>query len=306
MTVSTKARAKGQSQSIPLRWVTLRNDMTAYLFLSPFLLLFIVFLLIPGIVGVLASFTKWGILGSPEWIGIANYTKIFADPLFISSLKNTFVFVILTALPLIVLGFLLALLVHQKLRGRYFARTIIFLPHVVSVSAVGIIWVWILDRNFGLLNYYLQLLGINPPIAWLTDVDTALLALALTTIWWTVNTNMIIYLAGLQDIPEELYESAKIDGANSWQLIRFITIPMLLPVNAFVIPLTLIASFRVFGQAYVMTQGGPQGSTFTIAQYIYLTAFQNFHMGQASAAGVVLMLITLAFTVVQLRAMKVI
>ena len=136
-------------------------------------------------------------------------------------------------------------------------------------------------------------------------METALPALALTTIWWSVNGNMIIYLAGLQDIPEELYESGKIDGASGWQLTRYITIPMLLPVNAFVIPLTVIASWRVFGQAYVMTRGGPQGSTFTIAQYIYLTAFQNFHMGQAAAAGVILMLLTLAFTVVQLRAMKV-
>jgi multiple sugar transport system permease protein len=175
----------------------------------------------------------------------------------------------------------------------------------MSVSAVGIVWVWILDRNFGLLNYYLKFLGVNPPIAWLTDKDTAMPAIAITTIWWTVNTNMIIYLAGLQDIPEELYEAAKIDGANGWQQVRHITIPMLMPVNAFVIPLTVIASWRVFGQAFVMTQGGPQGRTFTIAQYIYLTAFQNFRMGQAAAAGVVLMLITLFFTVIQLRAMKV-
>jgi len=192
----------------------------------------------------------------------------------------------------------------QQLRGRNIARAIIFLPHVVSVAAVGIIWQWILDPTFGLLNYYLRPLGVKP-VYWLTQVETALPALALTTIWWSVNGNMIIYLAGLQDIPEELYESARIDGANGWQLTRHITIPMLLPVNAFVIPLTVIAAWRVFGQAYVMTQGGPQGSTFTIAQYIFLTAFQNFHMGQAAAAGVILMLLTLAFTVVQLRAMKV-
>ena len=280
------------------------NDLVAWLFMSPYLLMFLVFLLIPGIVGVYASFTKWGILGQPRWIGLRNYTRIFADPLFLQSLGNTFKFVLLTAIPLIVLGFLLALLVNQKLRGRNIARAIIFLPHVVSVSAVGIIWVWILNPSFGLLNFYISPLGIRQ-VAWLTQVSTALPALALTTIWWSVNGNMIIYLAGLQDIPEELYESARIDGANGWQLTRFITIPMLMPVNAFVVPLTVIASWRVFGQAYVMTQGGPQGSTFTIAQYIYLTAFQNFRMGQASAAGVILMLITLAFTVVQLRAMKV-
>lgn len=297
--------ATKQKMSNPDRWVALRNDIIAYLFLAPYLILFLLFLFIPALVGVYASFTKWGILGTPKWIGFDNYTKIFSDDLFLQSLGNTFYFVLLTAVPLIILGFLLALLVHQTLRGRNIARTIIFLPHVVSVSAVGIVWVWILDRNFGLLNFYLKPLGINPPISWLTSTDSAMIALAITTIWWTVNTNMIIYLAGLQDIPQVLYEAAKIDGANGWQLMRFITIPSLLPVNAFVIPLTLIASWRVFGQAYVMTQGGPQGSTFTVAQYIYLTAFQNFRMGQASAAGVVLMLITLTFTVVQLRAMKV-
>ena len=280
------------------------NDLVAWLFMSPYLLLFLVFLLIPGVVGVYASFTKWGILGQPRWVGLRNYTRIFGDPLFLQSLGNTFMFVVLTAVPLIVLGFLFALLVNQKLRGRNLARAIIFLPHVVSVSAVGIIWQWILNPSFGLLNFYLQPFGIRP-VAWLTQTETALPALALTTIWWSVNGNMIIYLAGLQDIPEELYESAKIDGANGWQLTRHITIPMLMPVNAFVMPLTVIASWRVFGQAYVMTQGGPQGSTFTIAQYIYLTAFQNFRMGQASAAGVILMLVTLIFTVVQLRAMKV-
>ena len=204
------------------------------------------------------------------------------------------------------MGFLLALLVNQKLRGRNIARAIVFLPHVVSVAAVGIIFQWILERSSGLLNYYLGLLGVNPPINWLGEPESAMPAIAITTIWWTVNGNMIIYLAGLQDIPEELYESARIDGASGWQLTRYITIPMLLPVNAFVIPLTIIACWRVFGQVFVMTRGGPQGSTFTVAQFIYETAFVNFNMGRASAAGVILMLITLCFTVVQLRAMKVI
>lgn len=212
----------------------------------------------------------------------------------------------MAAIPLIVLGFLLALLVHQKLRGRNIARAIIFLPHVVSVAAVGIIWQWILERSTGLLNYYLGELGVIEPINWLGDVQSAMPAIAITTIWWTVNGNMIIYLAGLQDIPADLYEAAKIDGAGVWQEIRYITVPMLLPVNAFVIPLTVIACWRVFGQAWVMTRGGPQGSTFTIAQYIYQIAFQDFRMGLASAAGVILILTTLGFTVVQLRAMKVI
>jgi len=331
-----------------------QRRLSPYLFLAPYLILFGIFLMLPAIVGVFASFTDWSISGTPHFVGLKNYQTIFNDPLFQQSLVNTLYFVAITAVPLIVVGLLLALLVNQNLRGRtiirtiifndplfqqslvntlYFVaitavplivvglllallvnqnlrgctiiRTIIFLPYVVSISVVGIVWVWILDRTFGLLNFYLGPLGIHPAVGWLTDVNAAMPALAVTTVWWTVNANMIIYLAGLQDIPEELYEAARIDGANGWQVFRFITIPMLLPVNAFVIPTTVIACWRVFGQAFVMTKGGPQGRTFVIAQYIYQTAFQNFRMGQAAAAAVILLLLTLAFTVVQLRTMKV-
>jgi len=282
-----------------------QRRLSPYLFLAPYLILFGIFLMLPAIVGVFASFTDWSISGTPHFVGLKNYQTIFNDPLFQQSLVNTLYFVAITAVPLIVVGLLLALLVNQNLRGRTIIRTIIFLPYVVSISVVGIVWVWILDRTFGLLNFYLGPLGIHPAVGWLTDVNAAMPALAVTTVWWTVNANMIIYLAGLQDIPEELYEAARIDGANGWQVFRFITIPMLLPVNAFVIPTTVIACWRVFGQAFVMTKGGPQGRTFVIAQYIYQTAFQNFRMGQAAAAAVILLLLTLAFTVVQLRTMKV-
>ena len=298
--------AKTMDRPVTSSWASIRNDLVAYAFMAPYLVLFILFLLLPAIVGVYASFTKWGIIGEPQWVGLRNYDKLINSEIFIESLQNTLYFVILAAIPLIVLGFLLALLVHQKLRFRNIARAIVFLPHVVSVAAVGIIFQWILERSSGLLNYYLGVLGVNPPINWLGEPESAMPAIAITTIWWTVNGNMIIYLAGLQDIPEELYESARIDGANGWQLTRHITIPMLLPISAFVIPLTVIACWRVFGQVFVMTRGGPQGATFTVAQFIYETAFVRFNMGLASAAGVILMLITLGFTVVQLRAMKVI
>ena len=223
--------------------------------MAPYLVLFIVFLLLPAFVGVYASFTKWGIIGEPKWRGLKNYDKLLNSEIFIESLQNTLYFVVLAAIPLIVLGFLLALLVNQKLRGRNIARAIVFLPHVVSVAAVGIIFQWILERSSGLLNYYLGLLGVNPPINWLGDPESAMPAIAITTIWWTVNGNMIIYLAGLQDIPEDLYEAARIDGAGRWQELRYVTIPMLMPVNAFVIPLTVIACWRVFGQVFVMTRG---------------------------------------------------
>ena len=281
-----------------------RRTFASYLYLAPYLVLFILFMLAPAVFGVLISFTNWDILGAPSWIGLENYRNIFADGLFRRSIWNTFYFFVLTAAPLVALGLALAILLNQNLRGRAVARTIVFLPHVLMISAVGIIWVWILDTNWGLLNFYLIKLGI-PQIGWLTDTSWSMPALALTTIWWTVNTNMIIYLAGLQDIPDELYDASKLDGANAWAQFRFITFPMLRPINAFVIPLTIIASWRVFGQSYIMTNGGPEASTFVMAQYIYLEAFQNFQMGPASAAAVVLLLITLAFTLTLLRAMRI-
>ncbi len=307
--------ALGQVNPIPIDPSTLeqtlarrrrarRRDLVAYLYLTPYLLLFAAFTLAPAVAGIAISFMHWDIVGSPTWVGLADFQQIFADPLFVQSLGNTFYFLLLTAVPLVVLGLALALLLNRPLRGRALVRTLVFLPQVVMVSAVGIIWVWIYDQNWGLLNYYLLKVGL-PAIGWLSDVTAAMPALAITTLWWTVNGNMIIYLAGLQDIPEETYEAARLNGAGGWALLRHITLPLLMPVNGFVIPLTVIACWRVFGQAFVMTQGGPQGRTFVIAQYIYQTAFQNFQMGQAAAAAVVLLIITLVFTVVQLRAMRI-
>jgi len=281
-----------------------RRAVAAYLFLAPYLVVFSVFTLAPAIAGVAISFTNWDIMGTPTLNGLDNYRQIFSDSLFQQALVNTFYFMVLTAVPLIVLALGLAILLNQRLRGRGLVRTIVYMPQVVMVSAVGIIWVWMYDQNWGLINYYLGKLGI-PAIGWLNDVNAALPALAITTIWWTVGTNMVIYLAGLQDIPDALYEAARIDGASGWALFRHITLPLLQPVNAFVVPLTVIVSWRVFGQSYVMTQGGPQGHTFVMAQYIYTTAFQNFEMGPAAAASVILLLITLAFALVQLRAFRV-
>jgi multiple sugar transport system permease protein len=281
-----------------------RNDLTAYLFLSPYLLLFFLFLLLPAIFGVFISFTNWDILGSPSWSGLKNYQTIFKDALFIKSISNTFYFMLLTAPPMILVGLGLAVLLNQRLRGTALARTVVFLPYVLTVSVVGVVWSWIYQPNVGLLNFYLQMLGLSS-INWLGTTTSAMPALAITTLWWTVNVNMIIYLAGLQDIPAELYEAAELDGAGSAAKFRFVTLPLLLPINAFVIPLTVISAWRVFGQAYVMTQGGPEASTYVMAQYTYLMAFQNFQMGPASASAVILLLITLVFSLIQLRAFRV-
>ena len=280
-----------------------RAEAAAWLFLSPYLALFMAFLLAPSIAGVVISFMHWDLLQPPGWAGLDNYREIFGDPLFWTSVLNTVYFVVLAALPMIALGLMLALLLNQRIPGRNLLRTVVFMPHVLMVSAVGILWVWMYDTTAGLINFYLAKLGIER-IGWLTDTDWSMPALAITTIWWTVNVNMLIYLAALQDIPEELHEAATIDGAGAWARFRYVTLPMLLPVTALVTCLTIVACWRVFGQAYVMTKGGPETSTFVVVQYIYLTAFQSFRMGPAAAAGVFLMAVTLIFSLVQLRAMK--
>jgi len=283
----------------------LKRNFTPWLFISPYLVIFFIFLFLPGIAAIFISLYKWRIIGIPKFIGVKNYIHIFQDSLFRKAFLNTFYFVFLTVPPLVGGGLALALLLNQPIRGRVIGRSTIFLPHAMMVSVVAIIWKWMYDTNWGIINYYLQKIGL-PKIGWLTTTSWALYSIAITTIWWTINMNFIIYLAGLQDIPEELYEAAKIDGANAWQRFRYITFPALLPVHAFVLPISIVQGFRVFGQVYTMTGGGPYGASTVIVQYIYTTAFQNFRLGQAASAGVVLLLVTLGFTIIQLKAMKVI
>lgn len=313
---SAPQRAKMKRTSNQVVWRQKRG-IVPYLFLTPYLIVFLFFMLIPAVFGVYASFTQWDILGAPDWIGLENYRYIFSDPMFALAFTNTLKFTLLTVPALVVGGLLMAVLFNQPLRGRIIGRTVAFIPFAIMVTVVGILWRWIFDRNFGLLNFYLESTGLAQTlqnigladllemnkglIPWLTKPTWALPAIALTTVWWQIGTNMIIYLAGLQEIPKELYESAQIDGANSFQRFRFITLPGLRLMHMFVIPMSVISSLRVFGQVQVMTQGGPIGSTYTLVQHLYTVGWVNFRMGEAAAIGVILFAITFIFTVFQLR-----
>lgn len=296
------------SAALPLshsKWKRfLRNEAIAYLFLMPFMVPFVLFVVLPAVAGIVISFYHWSITGTPRVAGFANYAKAINDPLFQGAVKNTLYFMALTVPGLIALSLALALLLNQRLPARGFVRSMVVSPRVLMVSAVGLIWGWMYNVNFGLLNYYLIRLGLEP-VPWLIDPQWAMPSIALTTVWWTINANVIIYLAGLQDIPVELYEAGRIDGANSWRLFRHITLPSLSALNAFIIPMSVIASSRVFGQIYTMTQGGPVGKTFVIVYYIYVQAFQNFSMGLASAAAVLLTVASIGLTLIQLKAMRV-
>ncbi|HLY23104.1 MAG TPA: sugar ABC transporter permease [bacterium] len=273
---------------------------TPYLFLLPYLVVFVLFRFGPVVGGFLTSFTSWSIVGAPRFVGLANYAALARDPLFYTSVRNTFYFLVLTAPALIGLGFVLALVLNRPLAGRGAARVLIFAPYAMMSAVVGILWTWILDSNFGLLNYYLAKVHLGP-IPWLSSDAAAMPAIALTTVWWTVGYNMVIFLAGLQDIPPQLEESARVDGAGPWQILWFVTIPVLRPTTFVVVMLTIINTFQVFDQVYVMTGGGPGTATLTLVQYLFFQAFQTFKLGYGSAIAYITFALLLAMAWLQQR-----
>jgi multiple sugar transport system permease protein len=203
----------------------------------------------------------------------------------------------------IVLPLTLAVLVDAPVLGRTFFRSAFTTPLMMSVTTVGLLWVWFLNPTFGLVNHYLDILGL-PKQYWLTQSPWSLVAIVVATVWWQTGFNLVLFLAGLQDIPEDLYDAAKVDGAGSWSLFRNITLPGLRATLLFITATTIIGSFRVFGQVYVMTNGGPADASRTIVYHIYQTAFQNFRMGGASAVAWALFLIVAVFTLVQFRLLR--
>lgn len=240
---------------------------------------------------------KWDLLTPPEFVGINNFIKLIQDPLFWKYTKNTFF--LMMGIPFEMGGALLiATFMNQKIKGIKFFRTIYFLPTICSGVAISILWMWMYNPNFGLFNYMLAKLSILGP-NWLTDEAWAKPALMLMAFWTAIGgQNMILYLAGLQGIPPELYEAANIDGASAWQKFRHITLPMLTPTTFFIFIMSVIGGFQGgFASAYVMTGGGPNGSTTTISYYIYSNAYQWFNMGYAAAIAWVLFVFVFIVTI---------
>jgi multiple sugar transport system permease protein len=280
-----------------------KQGRIAALFLLPYLLIFIAFRFGPSVAGLFVSFLKWNIVGNASFAGLSNFTKMFRDPYFYIALKNTLVFLLMTLPPLVVFSLLLAGLLNQKIRFRNAVRTVSIIPYVLIPAVVGIIWNWLYDNNFGILNYYLKLVGLNP-IEWLTNEKYALLSVAIVTVWSFLGYNMILYLAGLQDIPKDLYEASTIDGANKLQTFLAITLPLLKPITSMIITLTLINTIQVFDQIFVMTNGGPGTATLTLVQYLYGTAFQNYNLGYGSALGIAILVILVVLVQIQSRLLK--
>ncbi|MGB6122751.1 MAG: sugar ABC transporter permease [Bacteroidota bacterium] len=283
------------------------RGLSGYAFIAPWLIGFVLLTLVPMIASVVLSFTSWTMLSPPAWVGSANFERIITDdPLFLTSLWNT-AFYVLLAVPLTVgLGLLLALLLNQPLRGMAFFRTVFFLPSVTNMVAVSVLWLWIFNPEFGLLNRALSLAGIEGPL-WLQSEVWAKPSLVLMSLWGVGGT-MLIFLAAMQGIPRDLYEAADLDGAGALRKFFHVTLPMISPALFFSVVIGIIGSFQVFTQAFVMTgtvqpgsEGGPNNATLFYVLYLYKKAFQEFEMGYASALAWILFFIVLIFTMMQTR-----
>ena len=269
------------------------------LFLLPALLGTLIFIIIPVLCSFGLSFAKWDLLNPITFVGLENYKNLFNDKVFYQTLVNTIVFAISTSVFGVIIPLILASILNSKIRGSEFFKTAYFLPFITPMIVIGIVWGWIFDPNIGLLNKLLHL-----HINWLYDVKFAMPALIAVSVWKLIGYNMIIFLSTLSSISQSLFEAAKIDGANSLQTFRHVTVPMLSPTIFFVVIITTISSFQVFDLIYLMTQGGPFNSTNVLVYSIYQNAFEYFNVGKASAIAYVLFAIILVLTLLQWKFRK--
>ena len=273
----------------------------AWATLTPALLFFAAFVGFPFGYSFYLSFHDWNMMApTATWVGLENYTSLMRDAEFLKSLMQTALFTIGITAAIVVFSLSMALLLDQKLRWIKLYRTIFYLPAVTSLVAIGSVWVWMFDPQYGLINQGLRGIGIEGPL-WLADTRIALLSLILTAAWRNVGYFATIFLAGLQGIDNTYYEAARIDGAGAWDRFRRITLPLLKPTILFVVVMSVILSFQVFALVYVMTSGGPAGSTSVLVFYLYQQAFTYFRMGYASAVGYILFVVVFILTLLQFR-----
>jgi multiple sugar transport system permease protein len=286
----------------PRRVQRRRQALTAYAFLLPSLIIFVIFRHGPAVASLLLGFFEWSVVDDPRFIGLGNFERLVGDDVFWKALRNTVLFVVLTVPTDIVLALVLAVLLNQRLHGMAVFRLAYFVPVVTATAVVAIVWRWLYQPQ-GVVNGALGAFGVDP-IVWLSDPDWALPAIAVMAVWKHVGFNMLILLAGLQAIPTEFEEAARIDGAGPLAIFFGVTLPLLRPVIVLVTILTTIGSFQVFDAAYVMTNGGPFYATTTLVYYIYQSAFDRYQMGYAAAVAFVLFVIILAISILQRRFLK--
>lgn len=288
--VAPRRRARGPAS---------RRQLTAWMFLAPSLIVLVAFTLYPMAQAVYLSLTDYNLIKAAQFIGLDNYVELVSDPAFWNAFWNTVLYAAVVTPVTVVLALLFAVMLNQAFFGRTFVRTAIFLPFIVSLGIIAIAWSFLLDPNIGLLSYWLGQIVIVTEQGWLTDPRFAMPAVMMVGVWKFVGFYMVIYLAGLQSIPADLYEAAKIDGTNPWQRFRNVTLPLLSNQTLLVSVLALIATLQAFDQIYVMTRGGPFFTTETLVMLIYREGFQELRFGYASAISFVLLIFVFILSMVQ-------
>jgi multiple sugar transport system permease protein len=279
-------------------WKNIRKQLPNYLFILPHFAFFSIFILFPIVRGLQISLYDWKImLKVQRFVGFANYTTLWADKNFWEIMGQTGMFMVYTVVINVILGLLIATGLKHPFSGSNFLRVLFYAPSILSVSVLGIIAIRVWDTQLGIINYFVTTLLNGPRISWLGNPGSVIPALSATTVWWTVGFPMLVFIAGLQNIPNHLYESAKIDGAGPLQTFWYITIPLIMPTMLFVVVTQFIAHMQVFAQPYIITAGGPGNASRTAVMYLYETAWKFFRFGYASAISLVLALIIIIVTV---------
>ncbi len=279
-----------------------RETGSAWLMLSPSVILYVLFIGVPLIAAIVLSFYNWDLLGSPQFTGLHNFNALAHDSGTLRALGNTFYFAIVTVVIHLVGALVLAMAINRPMNwlARKLATAAIFFPAMISWAAVSLTWRYILDPNYGFVTYYLKQIGITPP-NWFLNTSTAMPALIGIDVWHSLGYTMVIILAGLQGIPSNLYEAARMDGAGALRQFWSITIPMLSPTLLFASIISFIGAFQIFDPMFIITQGGPDNSTKSIVEDVYNTAFQDFNMGYASAKSLIIVAVILAISLLQIR-----
>ncbi len=278
-----------------------RQWRVALSLLAPFAIVYIIFLIYPTLRVLTLSFTDADIAGVGKFIGLKNYAHLIRDPLFWASLGHTLYFMLLCVVPNTALGLVFAMLLVRLHRARGLAQALFFMPYILPVSVVTVIWIWMFDSSYGVFNYIL-----HTKIQWIQNASWAMPSVAFVTIWWTVGFNMLLFIAGLEAIPKEYYEAAALDGASGgFKVFRYITWPLLWPVTSLVLILQILAQWQIFNQVYLLTNGGPANKTLVVLQYMYVQAFQNGRGGYAATISIALFILILVTSVFQVRFLRV-
>ncbi len=277
-----------------------QNPLAGWLFVSPALLLFCAFILGPFVVAIGLSLFSWDLLTPAEFVGLKNFRALASDDLLVRSLGNTFIFAFASVVTHLVGGLLLAVAVNRGINKvlSYFVRTAVFFPFLISWAAVALLWKYVLDPSFGLLSYYVDLLGVTVP-GWFTDPAWALPSIIGIDFWHTIGYTFLIMLAGLQTVPNEMVEAARCDGANRAQVFFFVTLPLMSPTMFFASVITFIGAFQIFDPIQIITGGGPNDATITAVMYLYQTGFQAFQVGYASTIALVVFVVIMLVTLLQ-------